>query len=101
MTPCRGRPLDLDGSQERGRRVTVGCPSISVPFRQFTSDTAEGYVLSILESDTVPTKTDPVAPAPADPAAPAAFDPIEHAASMVDRRFRLDCYYEVGREKVR
>ncbi|MVU77536.1 (R)-hydratase [Nocardia sp. ET3-3] len=31
----------------------------------------------------------------------APFDPIEHATSMVGRRFRLDGYYEVGREKVR
>ncbi|MGV9661943.1 fused (3R)-hydroxyacyl-ACP dehydratase subunits HadA/HadB [Nocardia niigatensis] len=29
------------------------------------------------------------------------FDPIEHARSMVGRRFQVDGYYEVGREKVR
>ncbi|MEC3953772.1 fused (3R)-hydroxyacyl-ACP dehydratase subunits HadA/HadB [Nocardia sp. CDC153] len=29
------------------------------------------------------------------------FDPIAHATSMVGRRFQLDGYYEVGREKVR
>ncbi|GAB2519412.1 (R)-hydratase [Nocardia heshunensis] len=34
-------------------------------------------------------------------AEPATFDPIAHAISMVDRRFQLDGYYEVGREKVR
>ena len=35
------------------------------------------------------------------PAAAAEFDPAAHAASMVGHHYRVDDYYEVGREKVR
>ncbi|GAM49497.1 dehydrogenase [Nocardia seriolae] len=64
-------------------------------FRQFVLHTAEGIVLRIMESS----DTETVPPGAA--LEPAVFDPVAHAVSMVDRRFQLDGYYEVGREKVR
>lgn len=45
---------------------------------------------------TANTGTDEAAPAAAD-----SFDPAAHAASMVGHHYRVDDYYEVGREKVR